>query len=278
MRINFRDRLILSAGGVLAIVNGLVLWAFGLRIAGLTWDMLPGWVLALCLVCGALTVLWGIYLLFFCLRRMDRRSDYVTQKTDHGELRIAVKAIEHMVLKCIDLHHEVRLGSMAIVNARRGVTVDLTVSLANNISIPLAIAALQKQIKQYLAASSGIEVKEVRVSVQASEEEWEAPSAGSESNGEEDRAEGSKRPLHQRLFSPSDQPMILPQPPSQEADAMDAWRPPETELAKPSAADESPSDTLPPTGPESESSTLTPPDTPPADEYPPEAIDGGSKP
>ena len=304
MKIRFRDRLILILSGLLSLIAGLLLAAWSQwRAPDFTPDAPAEWLRTLCAVIGALAALSGVCLLFFVGRRPGRRQDFVTQKTDNGELRIAVKAIEKLVLKCIDLHDEIRLTSMTVQNARSGVTVDLTVSLANNISIPLAVAALQKQIKQYLAASSGVEVREVRVSVEATEEEWEAAASQDNAAEEEKPASGPKRPMHQRLFGPSDQPMIVPEPPVQvpsESPVQESQTPssdvPETEPREQSSPDAMAS--CPPAEPEALSQAAEAPmedaqapdpeetaDTPssPSDRTPtpedqPEDIDGGSQP
>ncbi len=237
MKIKFGDRVILFFGGLLSMIAGPLLTAWSLwRVPDFIPDEPAGWVRTLCATAGVLTALFGVYLLFFLCRRPKRRQDFVVQKSDQGELRIAVKAIESQVRKCIELHEEIRLVSMDILNPRSGVAVDLRIALANNISIPLAVASLQKQIKQYLAASSGIEVREVRVSVEATEDGLEPKSSshsGAAAPAEEENAAPVrvKPPLQQRLFSKAGQPAARPEPPRESKDAMAAWRPPETELA-----------------------------------------------
>ncbi len=217
LKIRFWNRLILFLGAVLSILSGALLFVSGLQIQGLFAETAPGWFRPLCLVMGLLLVLFGSYLIVFPRRFAAGRKDFVVQRTDNGELRIAVKAIENLVQKCIDLHDEIRLVSMKILNSRDGVIVDLCVALANNISIPLAVASLQKQIKQYLAASSGIEVKEVRVSVESAQEEMDlAREEESEDEAEKAAQDGKKPPLHQRLFGKLDQPAMMPQAPEAE--------------------------------------------------------------
>ena len=43
---------------------------------------------------------------------------------------------------------------------------DIRISLANVVNIPLTVNALQKQIKHYITSCSGVDVKEVRVMVE----------------------------------------------------------------------------------------------------------------
>ena len=224
MRLRFWDKVILLAGAAAVLLVGTAVFIGCLRGDE---DMSAAH-RTLGIVFGAASALFGGYLIFLTRRGAMQRREYVVQRTDTGELRIAVKAIQNLVEKCVDLHEEIQLISMIITNTREGVVVELFISLANNISIPLAVASLQKQIKQYLVASSGIEVKEVRVSVESTQDdpemfeaqEDEAP--GTEIITEKE-ARGKKVPLHQRLFGKPDQPAIVPEPPKEEEDS---WRKP----------------------------------------------------
>jgi hypothetical protein len=216
MKIKLWDRLIVFFGAVLVILAGAALFVAGLQIQGML-ENLPLAVRVLCIVCGLLLAAFGGYLIVLPRRYAAKRHDFVVQRTDNGELRIAVKAIENLVQKCIDLHEEIQVSSMNILNSREGVVVDLCVSMANNISIPLAIASLQKQIKQYLIASSGIEVKEVRVSVESTQD-VPTPAIPAE-NAEQLSPAKEKRPLHERLFGTPDQPAIVPEPPKEEEES-----------------------------------------------------------
>ena len=212
MKIRFWDRLILFLGALMVVVTGGALFVAGLQFQGVFAENMPLWLRVICIVWGSLLVVFGGYVVLFPRRFSAKRHEFVVQRTDNGELRIAVKAIEDLVLKCVNLHEEIQLNSMKIQNGREGVVVDLNVSLANNISIPLAIASLQKQIKEYLAASSGIEVLEVRVSVESTQDQPEL----FENQEEKAPAEEKKVPLHERLFGRQDQPAIVPEPPKPE--------------------------------------------------------------
>lgn len=202
MKMKLWDRLILLFGALLTLASGVLLFLQGLQANN---DILY-------IVFAVLLAAFGVYLALLLRRCFVKRSEFVVQRTESGELRIAVKAIENQVQKCIDLHEEIQVNTMNILTTREGVVVDLIVTLANNISIPLAVASLQKQIKQYLVASSGIEVKEVRVSVESTQNSIlpDAPAPESESEKEK------KAPMHQRLFGRADEPAIVPEPPKEE--------------------------------------------------------------
>ena len=225
MKIRFWDRLILFLGALLTIAAGAFLAVCGLQFAGELGKALPLPARVGCIAGGVLLVAFAVYLLLFPRKCAAGRHSFIVQQTDNGELRIAVKAIESLVQKCVDMHEEIDLNSMRIRNAREGVTVDMSISLANNISIPLAVASLQKQIKQYLVASSGIEVKEVRVSVDTTSGEAEpipdSPYLVQEQEQEKQEKPvqeqpKAKRPMHQRIFGRQEQEAIVPEPPKAE--------------------------------------------------------------
>ena len=201
------DRLILYCGTALAICGGIALFVQGVLLGT-----------ALTPILGVLLMAFGGYQIVWLRQNSAKHQDFVIQRTDSGELRIAVKAVENQVQKCIDLHEEIQVNSMKILNGREGVVVELIVTLDNNISIPLAVASLQKQIKQYLIASSGIEVKEVRVSVESTQDspDEEAEETEAEQPAEKPAAKEQKPPLHQRLFGRPDEPAIVPEPPKEE--------------------------------------------------------------
>jgi len=227
MKIRLWDRAILFFGALLALLAGLFLILCGLLVLEGSEHAHLRQVLSL--VLGGLSVGLGAALFALSRRFSNRRHAFVVQQTDNGELRIAVNAIENLVQKCIDMHEEMHVNDMKIRHSREGVTVDLSISLANNISIPLAVASLQKQIKQYLVASSGIDVKEVRVSVEStqtgvgdspylvSSESAEQPSAQVETTAKE-----KKIPLHRRLFCKAEQAATVPEPPKADQEEVPA--------------------------------------------------------
>ncbi|MBR5110518.1 MAG: hypothetical protein IK099_10000 [Clostridia bacterium] len=235
MKIKFWDRMILMVGAGVTIVVGTVLLVTGLRAGALSGESLTAGLRALRIISGSACVVFGVYLILLPTHYAMQRRDYVVQRTDTGELRIAVKAIENLVEKCVDLHEEIQLLSMTIMNVREGVVVELNISLANNISIPLAVASLQKQIKQYLVASSGIEVREVRVIVESTKDE---PLLVAEIEEEEDN-EPEKAPMHQRLFCQAEQQTIVPEPPKPEEETVpEEIKPVEAVVSAPSEVQE----------------------------------------
>ena len=108
-----------------------------------------------------------------CLDRLlvalaGRRDKFVMQKTENGELSISLKAMESMVQKCLDPHKELAVQSVRLENQKGGLLIRIRGTVAGGVSIPLTVDALQQQIKQYVTACSGVEVRDIRVQIESS--------------------------------------------------------------------------------------------------------------
>lgn len=113
--------------------------------------------------------------------RKQRSSSYAIQHNENGTVRISLKAIESLVQKCLDQHAELKVVTSSLFSDEESIRVDVHIMLQSDISMPLAISSLQKQIKKYLEACSGVTVQEVRVIVEgttpATEETANSPYA-----------------------------------------------------------------------------------------------------
>lgn len=153
-------------GGVLTAVCGAMIYGMNLG-EGIVMQSIP-----LTLICaGVVIALISLYNLLMPRRYHNGRHAFVVQPTEMGELRIAVSAIENLILKCVETHKEVKVQDIAITNRRGAVSVQLRVTMDSNVSIPHAVEQIQTQVKRYLAASSGIEVRDISVSVDRTEGE-----------------------------------------------------------------------------------------------------------
>lgn len=170
MKIRIADRLLAALAGIvlLALCAGIIAQYFFnvpvLDFAGKYMANKDGMLIPVIATCVGLFLV-GLYC-FMILFRHRKTAGFVMQQTDSGELAISLKAMEGLVLKCVDLHPEMKLENIKVEAEKEGVLVRLKIGLASGVSIPLAVGALQKQIKQYLTTCSGVEVKEVRVQVE----------------------------------------------------------------------------------------------------------------
>ena len=240
---------------------------------------------------AVLLLLLGLYCVAVLFRHRKRKDKFILQRNDNGELAISVKALENMVQKCLDQHREIDVKNLYLENRKDGLLIRIRGSVAGGISIPLTVEALQKQIRQYVTACSGVEVKGIRVQIESSGEDAKdapfaiAPPAAKPllheaaekpapepvkpvesmpaDNGAQPAAvpgsgavtappaaeipteEEDDRPLHQRLFSPKQEPCIVPVPPAEEKaqeEAAPASTPEQDAAAEPENAESEPKD------------------------------------
>lgn len=203
MKMKLLDRLILRFGALLTLVTGGISVAAGILLYGhdLGEGVVMQWLPLALIISGAVAVVISALIVLVARHYRVRRRAFITQPNEMGELRIAVSAIENLIQKCVETHKEVKVQEMNVTNHRGAIDVNMRVSMNSNVSIPHAVEQLQSQIKRYLAASSGIEVHNITVSVDRT------PAAPDdvplEPLGETEKAENhaeEKIPMHQRIF------------------------------------------------------------------------------
>ena len=208
MKMKLLDRLILRFGALLTVLTGGIAIAAGILLYGhdLGEGMVMRWLPLALIISGAVAVVVSFLIFLVARRYTSRRRAFVTQTTELGELRIAVSAIENLILKCVETHKEVKVNEMNVVNHRDAIDVQMRVSINGNVSIPHAVEQLQSQIKRYLAASSGIEVRNISVSVDKAPiaelpaEKEQLPEPEPEVKPEPAPEKKEKLPVHQRIF------------------------------------------------------------------------------
>ena len=164
---------------ILTAVGGLVLLAlaamvvaegfFGVPVtAQLTAFLAAGGALAVLvkIVAGlALVVLAGCCVVCALPARQPKQTGSIMQKGANGPFGITVGAIEKMVLACAAKHTEITHTEVDVREVREGVVLLLNVQQVGGVSIPLSISRLQKQVREYVSARTGLDVVEVRVMV-----------------------------------------------------------------------------------------------------------------
>ncbi len=263
MKIRVADRLFVALAGLLLIALSAGLVAEAFFAVPLT-EALAAFLasretanMVIVAACAAVLLLLGLYCVAMLFRRRSGKRGFVLQCTENGELSISIRAIEGLVQKCVDQHDELHINNISLQNTRNGLIIRLRVALAGGVNIPLAVGALQKQIKQYVTACSGVDVLEVRVQVETSASKLKRPSAFAvpevtpgtpayeepipmaqpAAQEEPEKKKEGKRPLHQRLFGREEQVATVPVPPEMAAKPEDSAKPEETvEQAAPEAA------------------------------------------
>ncbi len=274
MKLRIADRILVFAAGLLllALFAGLVSQLFfGVDLIGTAQRAVTSEsprVRAALIALAVFLLLLGCYCVLVLFRHRKRKDRFVLQKSESGELAISLNALENMVQKCLDQHTEISAEKLHLENRKEGLLIRIVGSVAGGISIPLTVEALQKQIRQYVTACSGVEIKGVMVQIDSSgEDATDAPFAIAApvrpllKEPEEKQAQEMKpaaavhtaeteseselpdsvpqpaqetpkpadppaspvyddddRPLHQRLFSPKQEPCIVPAPPEEAAE------------------------------------------------------------
>lgn len=180
MKLRFWDRILSAVTGLLAVLAGagMILHITGLVSLG----MLEGRLLqmgqnvlrAAGIIAGVVLILLGFHGIGMLFRRRKDKG-FVIQRTELGDMSISMKALESMAKRCVSVYPDLKINSTHIYRSRDGISVELKVTLASGINIPLTINALQKQIKQYITSCSGIDVHEVRVKVETDVAKLAAP-------------------------------------------------------------------------------------------------------
>lgn len=168
---------------IMSALGSLVLWALGVLVLAETFFHVPvtGWIGS---VLGARTpvmvlvtllaaiVLFGLGLcglLMLSTKRAVKRTGFVMQKGENGMIGVSVKSIEGLVQTCVKQHDVIERAEISVVERRDGIVILLNVQEAAGVNIPLAVGALQKQVKQYVSTCTGVDVHEVRVLVENTE-------------------------------------------------------------------------------------------------------------
>ena len=170
---------------VLAALGGVTLWALGLcalvetffqvqvtaKIGQLLGAGTPLAVLAVLLIAIALCTFGTCCLMMLSNKRAVKRTGFVMQQSENGVIGVSVKSIEGLVQTCVKQHEVIAGAEVSVVERKDGIIILLNIREAAGVNIPLAVGALQKQIKQYVTDCTGVDVHEVRVLVDNTEED-----------------------------------------------------------------------------------------------------------
>ena len=172
MKIRILDRILVALCGLLVLACVTAAAAqllFGKDVAD--WagrllarpDLKIWFIIVLALLAAA-----GVYCVLMLFRHRGHKDKFIMQKTENGELAISLKALESMVQKCLEPHKELTMQGVRLENQKGGLLIRIRGTVAGGVSIPLTVDALQQQIKQYVTACSGVEVKDIRVQIESS--------------------------------------------------------------------------------------------------------------
>lgn len=172
MKFKLWNRLLAALSGLILFALGACLFLFAIGFGPIRLEAtvqamtsLVLWQRVALAFGGLLLCLLGFHDMWMLFRRRGEKG-FIMQHTDLGDMSISMNALETMVHKCVDQHRELNVRSTRIFRVKNGIVVEIRIILATGVNIPLTVNALQKQIKQYIASCSGVEVYEVRVLVE----------------------------------------------------------------------------------------------------------------
>ena len=150
------DRILILLCALIAL--GCAAGVDALIIGKISFDMITGWIASVDMsrfvVKAAMAGIAALFVLLFLLlfamilpSRKKRSSNYAIQRNENGMVRISLKALETLVNKCLNQHAELKVVTSSLYSDEESIRVDVHISLQSDISMPLAISALQKQIK-----------------------------------------------------------------------------------------------------------------------------------
>ena len=177
MRIRILDRVLVAVAGALLLAVSAAVVAqifFSVDVIGFLTELLAKdseKVKIFAAAGAAVLLLLGGYCVLLLFRHRRRKDKFIIQKMESGDLAISLKAMDGMIQKCLDQHKELETQSVHLENQRDGLLIRIRGTVAGGISIPLTIDTLQKQIKQYVTACSGVEVKSIRIQIEGSGED-----------------------------------------------------------------------------------------------------------
>jgi hypothetical protein len=163
-------RLLLVLLGLLMIAAGVLGLALGFDLVpepglGTSFMALTGDPVAVAVGGGLLLI--GLILLALGLRSTRKPvPETVLQTSEHGEVRIAIIAIENMVLRVVQQTQGIKDGGRRVYNSPEGLVVQIKIKVMPDLELPGLIAELQEKVKGYLEQVTGIVVQEVKVLVE----------------------------------------------------------------------------------------------------------------
>lgn len=177
MKIRVLDRILVALAGLLLVAAcaGVVAQVFfSVDVTGFAAKLLAaGSTRRKIIIAAAVAVvlILGLYCLLMLFRHRKRKDKFVLQKLESGDLAISLKTVESMVEKCVAQHPEIKTEGIRLENQREGLLIRIRGTVAGGISIPLTVDTLQKQVKRYVTACSGVEVKGIRIQIESSGED-----------------------------------------------------------------------------------------------------------
>ncbi|MDF2546468.1 MAG: hypothetical protein K0R93_1366 [Anaerosolibacter sp.] len=100
------------------------------------------------------------------LKRRTSKNRGIIKHTSYGEIRISLNTLEGMAQKSAREINGLREIKAAVHPLAEGILINVNALCAPDVNIPEATVMMQQSIKEYIEKYSGIEVREVKVSIE----------------------------------------------------------------------------------------------------------------
>lgn len=166
------DRILLVLMFVALFVKSILMLAAGLSV----WDPRP-WLAGLgqsmaetypaqTAIIGLVELLVATYFLTWAFRRRHA-SRAIVQESELGTVRISLKAVESLVQRAARQAQGVRDVRVDVRSDKQGVFINLTITVAPDVSIPAVSDEVQRRVEQYITQTVGVTVARVTVTFRA---------------------------------------------------------------------------------------------------------------
>lgn len=133
-----------------------------------------------------LTVILAVFVIFICIRilfvrkrvagasqdnHIDAKQGIVVRKGEYGTTHMTIDAIQYLVDKNVRANDAIRdLESHIVITPEENIEIQLKVNVMADRNIPDTTTELQKSLKEYMEATTGITIQNVEVLVAAPQE------------------------------------------------------------------------------------------------------------
>ncbi|MBN2984442.1 MULTISPECIES: alkaline shock response membrane anchor protein AmaP [Cohnella] len=112
---------------------------------------------------GVVLFLISFRLFVVSFRRTGGSSESITQRTEHGDIRISVETIENLALKAASRSRGVKDLRARVRASESGLQIMIRAFVDGENSIPSISEEMQKAVSEHLEQTTGIPVSEVSV-------------------------------------------------------------------------------------------------------------------
>lgn len=164
---NLFDRIVLTLFMLFMLVVSFIVIMFSMRVFSIDvfWTSIAPWYGRWEIgVLGAILFIISIRFLISGLKP-KHSNESVIRTSEMGNISISINAVESLVLKLIRDIDKIKDIKVTIKKVQDGVAIFLKIVVTHDVVIPELSLELQKDVKEYIEKSTGLNVRDVSVKV-----------------------------------------------------------------------------------------------------------------